>query len=59
MDESVAVRIERVADLAAWRAGLDAGVRVTVAAGHERDALAGLTAVPAAALRDLLEPVLR
>ena len=30
-----------------------------VAAGHERDALAGLTAVPASALRDLLEPVLR
>jgi hypothetical protein len=59
MDETVAVRVERVADLAAWRAGLDPGVRVVVAAGHERDALSGLTIVPVAALGDLLEPALR
>ncbi len=59
MDETVAVRVERAADLAAWRASLDPGVRVVVAAGHERDALAGLTAIPAAVLRELLEPALR
>ena len=59
MDETVAVRIERVADLAAWRTGLDPGVRVVVAAGHERDALSDLTSVPAAALGGLLEPALR
>jgi hypothetical protein len=59
MDETVAVRIERAPDLAVWRAGLDPGVRVVVAAGHERDALTGLAAVAAVALRDLLEPVLR
>ncbi len=58
MDETVAVRVERVADLAAWRAGLEPGVRVVVAAGHERDALAGLAAVSAAALRELLEPAI-
>jgi len=59
MDDTVAVRVERVADLAAWRAGLDPGARVLVAAGHERDALSGLIAIPAAALCDLLEPALR
>ena len=59
MDETVAVRVERVADLAVWRAALDPEVRVVVAAGHERDALAGLRSVTAAALRDLLEPVVR
>ncbi len=59
MDETVSVRVERAADLAMWRASLDDGVRVVVAAGHERDALAGLTAVPAAALHDLLELALR
>ncbi len=55
--ETLAVRIERVADLAAWRAGLDPGVRLVVAAGHERPALAGLTTVAPPALRDLLETV--
>jgi hypothetical protein len=59
LDDSLAVRVERVADVFAWRAALDPGVRVVVAAGHERDALAGLTPVPAAALRDVLEPVLQ
>jgi len=59
LEATVAVRIERVTDLAAWRAGIDPGVRIVVATGHERDALAGLTVVPPAALRDLLEPVLR
>jgi hypothetical protein len=59
MDETVAVRIERAADLVAWRAGLEAGVRVVVAAGHERPALRDLGTVTAGALSDLLEPVLR
>jgi hypothetical protein len=59
MDASVAVRVERVADVFAWRAALEPGVRVAVAAGHERDALAGLTTVTPAALRELLEPALR
>jgi GT2 family glycosyltransferase len=59
MDETVAVRVERAADLRAWRAALDPGARVVVAAGHERAALADLTAVPAAALRELAEPALR
>jgi hypothetical protein len=59
MDETVAVRVERVADLAAWRAALEPDVRVVVAAGHEREALAGLRSVAAAALRELLEPAVR
>jgi hypothetical protein len=59
MDETVAVRVERTADLRAWRAALDPGVRVVLAAGHERDALSGLSVLPAAALRELLEPALR
>jgi hypothetical protein len=59
MDECVAVRVERVADLAVWRAEFDPGARLVVASGHERAALSGLTAVPAAALCDLLEPALR
>jgi hypothetical protein len=59
MDATLAVRIERVDDLAAWRAALDPGVRVVVAAGHERDALADCTSVAPRALRDLLEPVAR
>lgn len=59
MDDSVAVRVERITEIAAWRAALGPSVRLVVAAGHERDALAGLTAVSAAALSDLLEPALR
>jgi hypothetical protein len=59
MDETVAVRVERAADLSAWRAALDPGVRVVIAAGHERNALAELTAVSGATLRELLEPALR
>ena len=59
MDATVTVRVERVADVSAWRAALEPHVRVLVAAGHGRDALAEFPAVPASALRDLLEPVLR
>ena len=59
MDETVAVRIERVADLVGWRAALDPGVRLVVAAGHERAALHDLRPVPAGALCDVLEPALR
>jgi hypothetical protein len=56
LDETIAVRIERVVDLTAWRSGCEAGRRVVVAAGHERDALDGLRPVAARALGDLLEP---
>lgn len=59
MDATVAVRVERVADLIVWRAELDPGQRVVVAAGFEREALADLTAVAPAALRDLAEPAVR
>ena len=59
MDETVAVRIERTVDLTVWRAGLEPGVRVVVAAGHERADLRDLAAVTAGALADLPEPVLR
>ena len=58
LDETVAVRIERVADLSVWRSNCEAGQRVVVAAGYERDALDGLRAVDARALGDLLEPAL-
>ena len=56
LDQTIAVRIERVADLTAWRSGCEAEQRVVVAAGHERDALDGLRPVAARALGDLLEP---
>jgi hypothetical protein len=56
LDQTIAVRIERVADLTAWRSGCEAEQRVVVAAGHERDALDGLHPVAARALGALLEP---
>jgi GT2 family glycosyltransferase len=59
MDETVAVRIERVRNLAAWRANAESHDRVVVAAGHERDAFAGARVVDANGLRDLLVPVAR
>jgi len=59
IDESVSVRIERVADLAAWRAALAPELRLRVAAGHERPALAGLAGLSADALGELLDPALR
>ncbi|HTD36662.1 MAG TPA: hypothetical protein VK669_04025 [Candidatus Limnocylindrales bacterium] len=59
MDETVAVRIERVGDLGAWRAQAESQGRLVVAAGHERDALADVRAVGANALRDLLVAVAR
>ena len=59
LEQTVAVRIERVADLAAWRAAIADDVRVVLAAGHEREALATLHAAGAHALGELLEPVTR
>ena len=59
MDDTLAVRIERVADLAAWRSAIEPGVRIVVAAGHERASLGPLTTVAAHALAGLLEPVAR
>jgi hypothetical protein len=59
IDESVSVRIERVTDLAAWRAALGPELRLRVAAGHERPALAGLAGLSAEALGELLDPALR
>jgi hypothetical protein len=59
MDDTVAVRIERVADLAAWRSAVAPGVRVVVAAGHDREALGLLSAVAPHALAQLLDPVAR
>jgi hypothetical protein len=59
MDETVAVRIERVTDLAAWRATLEPGVRVTVAAGHARTALADASVAEPRRLAELLPAVAR
>ncbi len=59
MDETVAVRVERVDGLDAWRANAEAAGRVVVAAGHERDALAGIRVVDANALRELFVTVPR
>jgi hypothetical protein len=59
LDDTVAVRVERVADLSAWHSEVEPGVRLLVAAGHERTALADLPAVNAQALRGLLLPVAR
>jgi hypothetical protein len=59
-EATVAVRIERVADLVAWRtAGEAADQRIVVASGHERAAFDGLRSIGTRSLRDLLEPVLR
>ena len=59
MDDTVSVRIERAADLAAWRSSIEPGVRVLVAAGHERAALGPLSTATPNALAGLLEPVAR
>jgi GT2 family glycosyltransferase len=59
MDETVAVRVERITDLHAWRASAEASGRVIVAAGHERDALAGIRVADTNALRDLFVTVPR
>jgi hypothetical protein len=59
MDQTVAVRVERVDGLDAWRASAEAAGRVVVAAGHERDALAGIRVVDAHALRELFVTVPR
>jgi hypothetical protein len=58
MEATLAVRVERSADLAVWRRSTqDAGLRAVLAAGHERAALAGLACVKAAVLSELLEAV--
>ncbi|MBV9407204.1 MAG: hypothetical protein JO164_00155, partial [Candidatus Eremiobacteraeota bacterium] len=54
IEETVAVRIERVADLVAWRAALESEARIVVAAGHDREALTGLAVVAADGLRGVL-----
>ena len=59
IDAALAVRVERVPDLAAWRSALEPGVRAFVAAGHERAELAGLPAVAPETLGNLLRPVPR
>lgn len=58
IDETVTVRVERAADLAAWRVTLPRDLRTVVAAGHERDALADCPSVAAHALGELLRPVI-
>jgi hypothetical protein len=55
MDQTLAVRIERPADLGAWLGASQPGVRVVRAAGHDREALADLDAVEPRALSRLLE----
>ena len=57
LESAVAVRVERVDDLAVWRDGLDGRTRLVTAAGFARPALADFPAVSAAALRGLLDPV--
>jgi hypothetical protein len=59
MDQTLAVRIERPTDLSAWLDAAEPGVCVLRAAGHDREALAGLDAVEPRALPRLLEPVSR
>jgi hypothetical protein len=57
LDQTVAVRVERVDDLAAWRAQFAANVRFVAAAGFDRAALADEPTVNAKALRSLLAEV--
>jgi hypothetical protein len=57
LDATLAVRIEARADLDLWLAALGSGVLVLRAEGHDRDALAGLTAVDARSLAALVAPV--
>jgi hypothetical protein len=59
LESTVAVRIERVTDLAVWRSDCEAELRLVIAAGHERDALDGLRPVAARALGALIEQVVR
>ena len=59
LDATLAVRIERCADLAAWRRASESEARAVLAAGHERAPLAGLERVTAAVLPELLEAVAR
>jgi hypothetical protein len=52
--QSVTVRVERSADLAEWRERIDPSVRLVIAAGHQRTALADLDPLAASALGTLL-----
>ncbi len=54
LEATVAVRIERVTDLSAWRSSCDPALRLVVAAGHERAALGGLRPIGARALAALI-----
>ncbi len=56
---TVAVRIEREPDLAAWRARLEPGVRLVAGTGLGRAALADCTAVAPEAVAGLLETAAR
>lgn len=56
LESTVAVQIERVGDLAAWRSACEGDRQLVVAAGHERDALDGVRPVAARALGRLIEP---
>ncbi|HEX3469198.1 MAG TPA: hypothetical protein VHT05_14050 [Candidatus Elarobacter sp.] len=56
LESTVAVRIERVEDLAAWRSACEDEQQLVVAAGHERDALDGVRPIAARALGRLIEP---
>ena len=59
LDQTLAVRIEPAADLAAWLGTVEPGIRVLRAAGHAREALAGLQAVEPRALPELLAAAAR
>jgi hypothetical protein len=54
IEETLAVRIERTADLTAWVAGLEPQLRVFVAASHVRPTLAATPVMSAHALGTLL-----
>lgn len=57
IDETLTVRIERVRDLASWRAALDPNIALVVAAGHDRPAFAGARTVDARNVARLMQPV--
>jgi hypothetical protein len=57
IDDTIAVRLERTGDLAAWLAALDDELRVFAAASPARAALARLPVIAPHALGDLLQTV--
>jgi len=56
LDDTVAVRVERTADLSAWAAALGADLRVLFAASHGRPAFTAMPTVAAHALGELFRP---